>query len=86
LLRHLYRAISRRSYNQLSAPNQSWVLRTLFAGAKNSALVKLFMILPPPMAAKPTTTKFCAWITALSWLKDRSHVVQKMVGYSKGNL
>jgi hypothetical protein len=31
----------------LARPNQSWVLRTLFAGAKNSALVKLFMILPP---------------------------------------
>jgi hypothetical protein len=63
----------------LARPNQSWVLRVLFARVKGCALIKVFMICPP-WRLKPTTTKFCAWITAVSWLKDRSHDVQKMMG------
>lgn len=45
-----------------------WSLRRIPGGAKSSALVNLFMNLPPGrLVASRSRPKFCLWMTAISW-------------------
>jgi hypothetical protein len=69
----------------LARSNQSLVLRgPRWPGAKSCALVNLFMICPRWSAGgQQTTTKFCPWIAAVSWLSTPLETQNLETGYPK---
>jgi hypothetical protein len=61
LLRRLYRAISRRSYDNFARSNQSLALRFLFAGAKSFAPVNVCMSAPYRLVISRQRPNSCRW-------------------------